>query len=820
MSRRTFLKLLFALWLVPAANACADFQVAPIELATKSSDFWDSQALQLQAVPIMAFSESETDDFWNPVTPAAYQPQPLLQPQMSVIPPTPAAPTAGPLNASFTTGAVRRSLLGSPSSLGGPLIDSQDLTAGEVQGRAATDAGSILGKSPAFIGLGVQKRSPIVTDPRIRGSRVGQLAASGSHWVPARIDLDTAVNKIDARNLSSISVVRGPYSVLFGPGFQFVDMTLMRSPRYDDGPHLNASTSLDYKTNGQQFFGRQSVWGGGTQGGYRLSYGNSTGNDYFSGNGTFMPSSYSSQEFDSAWGADLTPDSYLEFNYLLLDQNNLLLPGQVFDIDHLTTNSFELEYGLVNQSYFDRMTLKIWNNDTNFNGDAQRASKRVFFPYLNLINYVGTTKVASASTGYTLAFSWNDDDNWTRTAGTDLRLVNQQLNEIGSGSTQGNTFTNANSPIPRSYTLDNGVFLEESRKLTDRFRVVIGGRADWVHADITASPSTLAAVGNYPTGSQPTYADIVGASDFAQNFSMQAAYLTAFYDLNEHWTLTAAGGTSQRAPNSTELYAAQPFMALIQNGLNTVTGNPNLKAERLVQTDLAISCKFDRFHASLSGFQSWGFDYITFENIGVVYGPGPTPEQVNLKYVNTKLATFVGADAAFQYDYNDWISPFGTLTYVDGRDRTRNGDTTTNPVMVNPPVIMPSTQVPGTRGAASGIVGSAQEPLPNILPLMSRVGVRLHSAGPTPTWGLEIGPRIVNHQYRVATSLLETTTGGFTVWDLRGTWQARRNLRLQGGIENFTNRNYREHLDFRSFNMQQSMLQPGIAYYFGGEVTY
>ena len=51
--------------------------------------------------------------------------------------------------------------------------------------RSTTDAGSLIGQSPSALGLGVQRRNPIVNDPRIRGSRIGSLPASGSYWVPA-----------------------------------------------------------------------------------------------------------------------------------------------------------------------------------------------------------------------------------------------------------------------------------------------------------------------------------------------------------------------------------------------------------------------------------------------------------------------------------------------------------------------------------------------------------------------------------------------------------------------------------------------------------
>ena len=82
---------------------------------------------------------------------------------------------------------------------------------------------------------------------------------------------------------------------------------------------------------------------------------------------------------------------------------------------------------------------------------------------------------------------------------------------------------------------------------------------------------------------------------------------------------------------------------------------------------------------------------------------------------------------------------------------------------------------------------------------------------------MEIEARIVDNQDRVARTLFEFETGGFTVWNLRSYWQARDNLMLIAGVENFTDKFYREHLDFRS---GRGVFRPGVNFYFSSELTY
>jgi outer membrane receptor protein involved in Fe transport len=222
---------------------------------------------------------------------------------------------------------------------------------------------------------------------------------------------------------------------------------------------------------------------------------------------------------------------------------------------------------------------------------------------------------------------------------------------------------------------------------------------------------------------------------------------------------------------------------------------------------------------AITGFNAWLFDYITYEAMSVVLGPpNGQVEQVNLKYVNTELATLIGAEGIAEYDLSPCWTPFATLKYVEGEDHTRNGTFATR--QATPGV--PSVRVPGLpRGFFSGIVGGTHEPLPGILPLESRIGIRWHEAGRDPNWGVELSARVVDNQDLVALSLLETPTPGFTTYDLRSFWRPQRDLTFVAGVENFTDKNYREHLDYNPSNpLALGTLQPGINAYLGTEWIY
>ena len=86
-------------------------------------------------------------------------------------------------------------------------------------------------------------------------------------------------------------------------------------------------------------------------------------------------------------------------------------------------------------------------------------------------------------------------------------------------------------------------------------------------------------------------------------------------------------------------------------------------------------------------------------------------------------------------------------------------------------------------------------------------------------------------QGRFAQSLAEVGTPGFTIYDIRAFWQATKRLLLTAGVENVGNKNYREHLDLRTgtvvltsptgqVQVGPGLLQPGVNFYFGAQLTY
>ena len=657
----------------------------------------------------------------------------------------------------------------------------------EAIGRATTDVGDLLSRTLSVTGVEVQHRSPIVTDPHVRGYHMPEVntTVDGGYWQPARLDLDTVLSKIDSSMIQNAVVVKGPYSVRYGPGFAFIDVRTFDSPRYDIFENHGVSTTT-FKSNGHVVLDRQEIWGGDTNWGYRLGYSIDVGNDYETGAGTHIPSSFNSQYVYGGVGFDLSPDSRLEIKGMYVLQQHVELPGLVTDIDRLQTNAFTVRYILDHQEYFDQFASEAWYNYTHFRGSSLNASKWGQIPFLSPNFNVIITDAGLMSTGFREEVTWGHIKGPQLTAGIDLRYLSQRLNEFDDGVVQDGlppdgTFTNF--PVPRSHSVNPGLYMDTVLPVTDCLQLKSGARIDVVQTDIDHGAPTVPELTQPPAFSQ---VGTLGTNRFDRDFVLWSAYLTGEYKLCDSWTLMAGFGAAQRPPSLTELYAQLPFIAAVQEGLSFVRGDPNLRPERLWQADLGFKVNYDWLRMGVNGFAGWVNDYITFDRTS---GPGSTI--VGLNYVNTDLASIWGGEIYGELDLCDFATPFITISYVEARDETRN-DRVAN---------------------ALGFV-TAKEALPGIPPMDTRAGIRFHEPSRTPHWGIEFTARIVDAQDLVASSLGELATPHFTVYDLRSYWQCTEALTLTAGIENIGNKFYREHLDLRT---GLGVFQPGRNYYFGME---
>jgi outer membrane receptor protein involved in Fe transport len=253
----------------------------------------------------------------------------------------------------------------------------------------------------------------------------------------------------------------------------------------------------------------------------------------------------------------------------------------------------------------------------------------------------------------------------------------------------------------------------------------------------------------------------------------------------------------------------------LQPGLTYVEGDPELDPERMVQLDLGIRGDLGETRLSLTGFYAWIFDYITYDDVGLYYQPPypafePGQGLQQAAYVNTDLATLTGFELLADQDLSSWLTGFAWMSYVQGDDHGR-----TKPSRIG--ALLREQAGYDPNSPRSFVEGVDKEPLPGISPLEARVGLRVHEPVPNPGWGAEFEVRMVDRQDRVAATLYEQLTPGFTILNARAFWRPWEDFGIFGGVETITDKFYREHLDFRS---GRGTFRPGVNLYLLTEIVY
>lgn len=605
------------------------------------------------------------------------------------------------------------------------------------------------------------RRSPVSMQPVIRGyhqrSIYGQY--QGAQFVPVRFDLDSLLTSIDPGVIDNLVIIPGPYGVKYGPGLAFIDIVATPTPRYDQFGWAGR-TSLYYHSNGDQFYGRETLSAGGADYGVRASYGHKVGADYFAGDNTRIPASYNVRDFNVLLSRDVSSASTFDFEYLRQEMTDTEFSGLLFDARIRKTDAFFARY-TYDEGCDEKWLVEGWYNRTAFAGDTLNAGKQNFFSSHPIFPFTAFTDADVASTGMRIAPTWGSAEGMQLTTGVDLHYIEYELNEFDDFGVF------ANFPVPRSHSIDTGAFAELRMPCGECWTLTGGARLDWVRGEPDSFQTAVDPDGN---------PDDYFLSAPGREHTLYHLFATAEYELSECSKLRMGFGHGQRPPNLTERYALQPFLTAVQTPTTIAAGNPRLGPERASQFDLALVADHKHLRFRLAGFWSHIDDRITFQPDP--FATVPDPDLREFEFVNHD-AVLAGAELRGEVDWTDWLTPFVNVSYVEGRDI------------------------------------EIHEPLPSIFPLETRLGIRLHEPC-NHDYGIDLIARIVADQNRVATSLLELPTPGFTTFDIRGHWNVSDSWRVTYGVENVTDVTYFEHLNIDN----PLVLDPGIGIYVATQLDY
>ncbi|MEZ6090557.1 MAG: TonB-dependent receptor, partial [Pirellulaceae bacterium] len=626
------------------------------------------------------------------------------------------------------TAAVSLSTSALPTTAPADLV-----TPSSVQFQASSNVAEAIVDTATAQTVQAKKRSAISFDTRIRGYQAGQILTvqDGANWIPVRQDLDTILSKVDPYLIGNLNIISGPYGLRYGSGFSFIVLDTVPTFRYENGPESHVRLGSTFRANGDQWYNRATLYGGGEDYGYTFNYGNRTGVDYEAGNGLDIPSSYQAQDFYGSFGIDVNEQTRAEFRFHRLDQTDTEYAAQFFDVDFLGSNGFSASIIRKIDDVGAAIRLDGWLNETTMAGDTDKPGKRLdSFPVLQRVDQALTGQTINpAFFGDVRGYLRNSGLRWGMTFeegnhslgfGADARYVQQNIREdyfLPFELAPGNRFS---TTLPDSYLVDPGAYIEATLELHEDWIVSSGGRVDFAETGSElGGTNNFGGPGNFPERARDT---------------LLAGYLTNDIQLTSCIDGKFGVGYAERVPDLTDRYSDGLFLAVIQNGFSRVIGTPTLEKERNLQADVRLNGRWEDVRVRLTGFHSWVFDYITYFANTV---PDPAGARL-LKTTNTDLATLAGADGYMEIDWTESVQTFAAISYLTGRDQT------------------------------------IDQPLAGIVPLESRLGIRFLDPEPENRWGFEFGARIVDNQDRLSAVrpqfpatdfvLLEQETPGFTTF--------------------------------------------------------
>lgn len=613
----------------------------------------------------------------------------------------------------------------------------------------ASDAGDYLKTIPGFSAV---RNGGVNGDPVFRGmfgSRLKLLSNGGEMLGACPNRMDSPSSYISPDTFDKLTVIKGPQSVLWGPGASAATILFEREPEQFSEPDYRINASLLTGSNGR--FDRNIDAAAGSEQGYaRLMANSSQADDYEDGNGDTVPSRYDKWNTDVALGWTPDADTLVELTagrgdgyarYAGRGMDGSQFQRESLGLRFKKTNIGETFYGLEAQVYYNYADHIMDNY-----------SLRDFVP-TSMMKVPTLSRVDRRTLGGRLVGTWQWTDVELK-AGVDAqrsehrKVMNSELHVNQMVAAAG---SNALPWVPDAMLHSYGVFGELTWQLSEREKLISGLRLDLHEATDERE---------FFNSHHPTKKNMMGmpvSEDWANPTAGETrrdTLYSGFVRYEEELTSLPATwyaglGHAQRFPDYWELFVSNP------GPVGTVQPFDSVRPEKTTQLDIGLQYAKGPLEAWVSAYAGVVEDYILFS-----YVPGVMPGMLRADVSNID-ATIAGAEAGASYRFTSNWKGDASLAYAWGKNR------------------------------------SDDRAMPQIPPLEGRLGLTYERDN----WSTSGLWRVVASQGRVAENQ-GTVVGkdfdessGFGVLAVNGAYRFNKNFKFSTGIDNLLDKNYSEHLN-------------------------
>jgi TonB-dependent copper receptor len=323
----------------------------------------------------------------------------------------------------------------------------------------ASDGADLLKTIPGF---SVLRSGGSNGDPVMRGmfgSRLTMLTDGASTQGGCGSRMDTPTAYIMPKNFDTLTVIKGPQSVIWGPMASAGTLLFDRQPEYFSEPDFRGDIGLLQGSNGRSDQNVDTAFG--DRSGYvRLEGGRSAANDYRDGHGNSVPSLWRKWSGDVTLGLTPDEDTLAELSVGAGD-GEARYAGRMMDGSRFARKSVALKLEKYQLSdNLAKVSWKSYYNDTDHIMDNYSLRKPV--------GPKRKSEVGGVSWGNRFSLLW-EDETTQLTAGADMQRKSHRKKNAGQWQDDA-VFT------------QGGLFGELRQALSDDSTVVTGARLDRIEA--------------------------------------------------------------------------------------------------------------------------------------------------------------------------------------------------------------------------------------------------------------------------------------------------------------------------------------------------
>ncbi len=633
-----------------------------------------------------------------------------------------------------------------------------DLLGGDIDRLSPKDVGDFLRNTP---GVSSVRKGGTAMDPVIRGFRQDQLnvQVDGGMKVwgacPNRMDPPTC--HIQAEDLEKIEILKGPFSVRFGPTFGAVVNLVMDKPERFSEPGVGAKLDGGYESNWNGKRTRASVTAGLPAADVFVSGGAKTYGAYTAGDGSIVQAGFRMSDYSVKLGVNPSEAHRVQFTNRGSYMRDVYYPAlpmdALFDDTHLYALDYVGKFGTTGLSSISAKGYLSNVKHSMSNQWKQTYSMMHSVADVQAETYGGRVEAVIVPMQAGMLYAGLDAYDHMKTGDRTRQFV--------SGPNNGKSIRD--TIWQDSHIRDIGAFLEARTFVITDMTAIAGVRLDNVRAKSDRPNSYYVKnFGNY-------------LSTTEHNVSAAVALL---YTVSPVVDLRFGVGRGIRTADITERFV---YLQPIGMDRYDYIGNPTLKPERNTQLELATNARVGRVGLQFSVYHSILNDYISARVDTTVKKVSADVFGVK-RFVNISKASISGFEASATAPLLDGLRLDLSLAYSYGQNRDFN------------------------------------EPLPEMAPL-SGAALFHYQASDGWIWA-EFEGRFVARQSRVSTSFQEQVTPGFAVYTLRAGAELFEHVVLTAGINNILNTSFYEHLNRKSKADGRPILEPGRAFFVGVQIVY